>query len=328
MSKIILVSGGAGYIGSHTVHMMKEKGYEVEVIDSLEKGHQAALPSDVPCHIGRIGDDRFVEEIMQRSQFDGVLHFSGYIEVGESVLKPAKFIQNNLQEAITFLDVCKQNGIKKFIFSSSAAVYGIPKRVPIKETFPKDPINTYGVSKLAFEYVLESYAKAYNMTCVALRYFNAAGAAFGIGEDHNPETHLIPIVLQAALGQRPEMRIYGTDYETPDGTCIRDYIHIEDLAQAHILALEKSDIGFDAYNLGNGQGYSVKEIIETARDVTAKEIIAVPSSRRPGDPDRLIADPTKAMQKLNWKPKRSLVEIILSAWKWHSNNPNGFESKD
>ncbi len=324
----VLISGGAGYIGSHTAHMLRQRGYDVVVIDSLENGHREALPNDVRCVKGRIGDEKLVEKIVQTQRFDSVLHFSGYIQVGESVIKPAEYFRNNLQEAITFLNVCKRNGIKKFVFSSSAGVYGIPERVPIQETFPKSPINAYGASKLAFEYVLETYASAYDMTCVALRYFNAAGAAFGIGEDHNPETHLIPIVLQTALGQRQAVKIFGTDYDTPDGTCIRDYIHIEDLAEAHILAFEKSKSGFEAYNLGNGQGFSVKEIIDTAREITAKKITAISSARRPGDPSQLIADPGKAIQELGWKPKHSLAEIIESAWEWHSRNPNGFKSSN
>lgn len=320
----VLVSGGAGYIGSHTVALLKLKGHHVVVLDSLEKGHRGAIPPDVPFYEGEVSDVDLLRKIMTEHMLEGVIHFAGYTEVGESVEKPGKYFQNNFVAAKALVDCCVEFNVPRFVFSSTAAVYGIPEEIPISEEVAKKPINPYGQSKLAFEYLLESYANAHSISCVALRYFNAAGAGLEVGEDHDPETHLIPIILQVALGKRSHLKIFGEDYDTPDGTCVRDYIHVLDLAEAHVLALEKIEGGFHALNLGNGVGYSVRQIIEVAREVTEREIKTEPADRRPGDPDILVADPTKAKDLLGWNPTRSLEEIITSAWEWHSSHPDGY----
>lgn len=331
MSKItrILVTGGAGYIGSHAVRMLLQNGYEVVVFDNLVHGHREALPREAELIVGDLANKKDIENAFSKQKIDAVVHFAAFIEAGESMKDPAKFYSNNFVNTLNLLEVMIANNIKKIIFSSTAALFGYPKQVPIKEDTEKDPVNVYGRTKLMIEQMLADFDKAYDMKYMALRYFNAAGAGYGIGEDHDPETHLIPLVLQVALGKRKEIKIFGTDYDTEDGTCVRDYIHVLDLADAHLLALKtlletgKSDV----YNLGNGKGYSVKEILKIAREVTGHPIPAAETERREGDPPLLIADSTKIMKELGWKPKYELKAIIKSAWEWHKENPDGFNNK-
>ncbi len=321
--KRILVTGGAGYIGSHTSLLLKEKGYDVVVVDNLEKGHKESL-NGIKLEIGNLNDEKFLEGIFSSYKIDGVVHFAGYIEVGESMRDPLKYFKNNVCNGINLIKMMIKYGVDKIVFSSSAAVYGSPKEIPIKEDSEKRPTSYYGLSKLMFENILDA-CTVYGIKNICLRYFNAAGAGFGIGEDHNPETHLIPLVLKTALGQRESIKIFGDDYPTKDGTCIRDYIHVVDLAGAHLLALKALENGVTGkYNVGTGKGYSVKEIIEIAKEVTGKDIKVEISKRREGDPPILIADPTKIMKELGWKPKFGIRDIIKSAWEWHKNNPYGF----
>ena len=326
----ILVLGGAGYIGSHTVKELIKAGNSVVVADSLTTGHRKAVDSRAKYYEGDIRDGAFLDKVFTEEKIDVVMHFCAYSLVGESVTNPLKYYNNNIGGAITLLEKMQQHSIKKIVFSSTAATYGEPERVPIVETDPTVPTNPYGETKLAMEKMFKWASEAYGIEYVSLRYFNACGAdeTASIGEDHGPETHLIPLILQVPLGKREFISIFGTDYATPDGTCIRDYIHVTDLAQAHILAADylmhggKSDI----FNLGNGVGFSVKEVIETARKVTGHAIPAKESERRAGDPAQLIASSEKAKKILGWKPEHdSLEEIIASAWAWHKNNPDGFE---
>jgi len=326
----ILVLGGAGYIGSHTVNELIKNGNNVVVADSLTTGHKKAVNSDAKFYEGDIRDGKFLDKVFTEEKIDVVMHFCAYSLVGESVTNPLKYYNNNIGGAITLLEKMQEHGISKIVFSSTAATYGEPERVPIVETDKTEPTNPYGETKLAMEKMFKWSSQAYGIEYVSLRYFNACGAdesAF-IGEDHSPETHLIPLILQVPLGKREFISIFGTDYSTPDGTCIRDYIHVTDLAQAHILAADylmnggKSDI----FNLGNGIGFSVKEVIETARKVTGHPVPAKEVERRAGDPAQLIASSEKAKKILGWKPEHnSLEEIIDSAWKWHKSHPNGFE---
>ncbi|MBR5468479.1 MAG: UDP-glucose 4-epimerase GalE [Firmicutes bacterium] len=326
----ILVLGGAGYIGSHTVKELIKAGNSVVVADSLTTGHRKAVDSRAKYYEGDIRDGAFLDKDFTEEKIDVVMHFCAYSLVGESVTNPLKYYNNNIGGAITLLEKMQEHGIKKIVFSSTAATYGEPERVPIVETDPTVPTNPYGETKLAMEKMFKWASEAYGIEYVSLRYFNACGAdeTASIGEDHGPETHLIPLILQVPLGKREFISIFGTDYATHDGTCIRDYIHVTDLAQAHILAADylmhggKSDI----FNLGNGVGFSVKEVIETARKVTGHAIPAKESERRAGDPAQLIASSEKAKKILGWKPEHdSLEEIIASAWAWHKNNPDGFE---
>ena len=326
----ILVLGGAGYIGSHTVKELIKAGNSVVVADSLTTGHRKAVDSAAKYYEGDIRDGTFLDKVFTEEKIDVVMHFCAYSLVGESVTNPLKYYNNNIGGAITLLEKMQEHGIKKIVFSSTAATYGEPERVPIVETDPTVPTNPYGETKLAMEKMFKWASEAYGIEYVSLRYFNACGAdeTASIGEDHGPETHLIPLILQVPLGKREFISIFGTDYATHDGTCIRDYIHVTDLAQAHILAADylmhggKSDI----FNLGNGVGFSVKEVIETARKVTGHAIPAKESERRAGDPAQLIASSEKAKKILGWKPEHdSLEEIIASAWAWHKNNPDGFE---
>ena len=326
----ILVLGGAGYIGSHTVKELIKAGNSVVVADSLTTGHRKAVDSRAKYYEGDIRDGAFLDKVFTEEKIDVVMHFCAYSLVGESVTNPLKYYNNNIGGAITLLEKMQQHSIKKIVFSSTAATYGEPERVPIVETDATVPTNPYGETKLAMEKMFKWASEAYGIEYVSLRYFNACGAdeTASIGEDHGPETHLIPLILQVPLGKREFISIFGTDYATPDGTCIRDYIHVTDLAQAHILAADylmhggKSDI----FNLGNGVGFSVKEVIETARKVTGHAIPAKESERRAGDPAQLIASSEKAKKILGWKPEHdSLEEIIASAWAWHKNNPDGFE---
>lgn len=324
----VLVCGGAGYIGSHTVAELLDRGEEVVVVDNLQKGHKDAVLGG-KLMIGDLRDDAFMDTVFRENQIDAVIQFAADSLVGESVTDPLKYYKNNVVSTLCLLDKMRTYGVDKIVFSSTAATYGEPKNIPILETDPTVPTNPYGQTKLAVEMALKWCEKAYGIQYTALRYFNAAGAHISgkIGEDHAPESHLIPIILQAALGQREHIAIFGTDYDTPDGTCIRDYIHVTDLADAHLLALDKmrKDGKSNTYNLGNGNGFSVKEVIELARQVTGIAIPSVESERRAGDPAVLVASSEKAQKELNWKPRyNDLATIIESAWKWHKNHPNGF----
>lgn len=317
--KKILVTGGAGYIGSHMVDMLVSRGYETYVLDSLVSGYADAVLGAELIQ-GDFGDTELLHKLFQQHKFDAVMHFAGFIQVGESVQNPSKYYQNNVANTLNLLDVMTEYKVSKFIFSSTAAVFGEPEYVPIDGLHPKKPVNPYGHSKLMVEQILQDYDVAYGLKSVCLRYFNAAGAdpETRLGERHDPETHLIPLVLQVASRRREEIYIYGDDYDTPDGTCIRDYIHIVDLCEAHLLALQSLLKGgtSDAYNLGNGAGYSVLEIIETAKKITGKDIKVVTAERRAGDPARLIADSSRAKQELGWQPQYDLAAIVRHAWQW------------
>lgn len=318
--KRILVTGGAGYIGSHTAHMLVEKGYDILVYDRLyegktRKGDACNLPA-VPLVVADLADKSILEGTIRAFKPDAVMHFAGSIEVAESMENPKKYYNNNLLNGINLVKAMQKNGVDKIVFSSTAAVYGEPEMIPIAEHTPKEPKNNYGLSKLLFERYLDSCEE---LNHVCLRYFNASGAGYGIGESHKPETHLIPLVLKTAFGQNKSIKIYGTDYETPDGTCVRDYVHVLDLAEAHILALDVLDSGESGiYNLGTGKGNSVLEIINTAERITGEKVKKEFCGRREGDPAILVADPRKIYDELGWKAKRNLDEIIHSAWQWHA----------
>ncbi len=320
----ILVTGGAGYIGSHCVLTLQKAGYEVIVLDNLIYGHQDLVETVLGAKliVGDTCDRALLQQVFSDYKIDAVMHFAAYAYVGESVTNPAKYYQNNVVGTFTLLAAMLEADVHNFIFSSTCATYGVPDSVPIKEEQPQNPINPYGATKLMVERILQDFDRAYDFPSVCLRYFNAAGAdpEGRLGEDHNPETHLIPLVLQTALGHRKSISIFGTDYDTWDGTCVRDYIHILDIAQAHILALEYllNDGKTDVFNLGNGNGFSVKQVIETARKVTGKEITAEVSDRRPGDPPILVGSGKKARKILGWQPQYSnLEDIITHAWQWH-----------
>jgi len=322
----VFVTGGAGYIGSHVVRLLIEAGHAVRVYDNLSEGHRAAVPADV-LFAGDLMDEARLAEALAGG-FDCVMHFAAHCYVGESMEDPEKYYRNNVVGSLHLASAMRKAGVGRIVFSSTAATYGVPCEVPIPEDHPQQPINAYGQTKLDFERVLEYYAGAYGLGYAALRYFNAAGAApdAAIGEDHDPETHLVPIVLEVALGQRERVEIFGTDYPTRDGTCIRDYIHACDLAQAHVLAMEAIRPGRGlAFNLGNGSGYSVREVIEVARKVTGHAIPAVESPRRPGDPPELVASSAKITRELGWKPRfPDLQTIIETAWRWHQSHPDGY----
>jgi UDP-glucose 4-epimerase len=323
----ILVTGGTGYIGSVTIERLLAKGEQIVVLDDLEHGHRAALPSNIPFYQGKTGDRELVARIAREHTLDSCIHFAALIEVGESVLDPAKYFENNVSHGIALIGELVRAGVERFVFSSTAAVYGDPERIPIAETSRKWARNPYGWSKLFIERVLESYDAAYGTKFVALRYFNAAGATEKCGEDHRPESHLIPNVLAAALGQQQAMRVFGNNYPTPDGTPIRDYIHVIDLADAHILALEHLRSGgqSDFLNLGTGSGYSVLQVIDCVREVTGRDIPVKMEPPRAGDPARLIADPSRAKALLDWEPSTSDIRsIVRSAWDWRLRHPNGY----
>lgn len=326
--KTILVAGGAGYIGSHMVALLVEKGFDVVVVDNLCTGHWQAVKGGAKLRVGDVKDAAFLDRVFSEFPIDGVINFAAFSLVGESVTNPLKYYDNNVGGAVSMLTAMKNHGVKKIVFSSTAATYGEPEKQPIEETDKTDPTNPYGASKLAIEGLLKWSDAAYGIRYAALRYFNAAGANtdVSIGEDHRPESHLIPIVLQCALGKRDHVGIYGDDYPTADGTCVRDYIHVRDLVSAHLLALEYLDRGGESgsFNLGCGDGYSVKEIIETARKVTGKPIPAVVEPRRAGDPSVLIASNARAKEVLGWAPQRGLETIIADAWAWHSSHPDGY----
>jgi UDP-glucose 4-epimerase len=323
----ILVTGGTGYIGSVTVERLLAKGEQVVVLDDLVGGHRAALPAGVPFYQGNIGARPLVARIAREHPLESCIHFAALIEVGESVRHPAKYFENNVGQGMSLVGELVQAGLRRVVFSSTAAVYGDPEEIPIPEPSRKWPKNPYGWSKLFMEQVLESYDAAYGLKFAALRYFNAAGATEKCGEDHRPESHLIPNVLAAALGLQPAIRVFGNNYPTPDGTPVRDYIHVVDLADAHIRALEHLRSGgpSDAMNLGTGRGYSVLEVINCAREVTGREIPMQLEPPRAGDPARLIADPQKARNLLGWEPQVSELRTIMrSAWDWRISHPNGY----
>ena len=325
----LLVLGGAGYIGSHTALELIKKGHEVVVVDNLVTGYVNAVPEKATFYLGDIRDFDFLDDLFKKEKIDAVIHFAAFSLVGESVTNPLKYYDNNLYGTKVLLDAMIKNDIKKIVFSSTAATYGEPENIPILETDRTCPTNPYGETKLAMEKMFHWASKAHGISYVSLRYFNACGAdATGqIGEAHNPESHLIPLVLQVPNGKRESVSIYGTDYDTPDGTCIRDYIHVTDLAEAHILAVEYLAKGGESniFNLGNGVGYSVREVIETARRVTGHPIPATEVPRRAGDPARLVASGEKAKNILGWEPKiKQLDEIVESAWKWHRKHPDGY----
>ena len=323
----ILVTGGAGYIGSHTVKWLLAKGHEVTVYDNLSLGHRAAVPAEILIE-GDLKDVDHLDQVLVGHQIDSVIHFAANSLVGESVTHPAKYYLNNLLNSLNLLERVRRHGIQRFVFSSTCATYGVPDTVPITEAQTQLPINPYGNTKLAFEKMLSDYAPAYNIGFAALRYFNASGASPDgtIGEDHTPESHLIPIVLQVALGKRPHVEIFGTDYPTPDGTCIRDYIHVDDLASAHLLALEKIVPGTGRfYNVGIGNGYSVREVIQTVEAVTGKKIAIKEGPRRAGDPPSLVAGSDLVRHELGWKPNYTeLRPIVETAWNWHKKHPTGY----
>jgi UDP-glucose 4-epimerase len=320
----ILVTGGAGYIGSHAVLALQQAGYEVIVLDNLVYGHREIAEDvlKVELIVGDTNDRSLLDNLFASRNIAAVMHFAAYAYVGESVTDPAKYYHNNFVGTLTLLEAMLAASVKTFVFSSTCATYGVPTTVPIPEDHPQDPINPYGATKLMIERVLKDFNAAYDFKSVCFRYFNAAGAdpEGRLGEDHNPETHILPLVLLTALGQRESVSIFGTDYPTPDGTCIRDYIHVTDLAQAHVLGLEYLLNGGEAtiFNLGNGNGFSVREVIETARQITGREIQAIECERRPGDPPALVGSSDRARKILGWNPQYAdLSQIISHAWNWH-----------
>ncbi|HBC88077.1 MAG TPA: UDP-glucose 4-epimerase GalE [Lentisphaeria bacterium] len=320
----ILVTGGAGYIGSACTEYLLDKGYKVTVFDSLVTGHRGAVDKRAEFVKGDLADRELIISVLKKGGFDGIMHFAAYSLVGESMTNPGKYFQNNLGAGINLLDGAVEGKVKSFVFSSTCATYGEPTQIPIPETEKQSPINAYGESKLMFEKALKWYNQIFGIKYAALRYFNAAGATKQFGEDHSPETHLVPLVLKVALGKMKSIKIFGEDYQTPDGTCIRDYIHILDLAQAHELALSAPRSGH--YNLGTGNGYSVKQIIDVSRKVTGHAIPADIVERRPGDPPRLIGCSALAKKELGWKPQFENVEaVIQSAWDWTKKNPEGYK---
>jgi UDP-glucose 4-epimerase len=321
--KKILVTGGAGYIGSICVEELINRGFKVSVFDNLTEGHAKAVDTRADLFQGDLADRSVLRHAFGEVKPDAVMHFAANALVGESMTNPSKYFRNNVSSGINLLDMAVEFEVKKFVFSSTCATFGIPECMPIDESLPQRPINPYGESKLMFETILRWYREIHKLSFVALRYFNAAGASEKFGEDHRIETHLIPNILKVALGQRESVDIFGTDYPTPDGTCIRDYIHILDLAEAHILAVqsEKSDF----YNLGTGGGTSVREVIETCKTITGRDIKAVEKPRRAGDPPRLIAASEKIRAELGWAPRfQNIVPIVESAWAWHVKHPGGY----
>jgi UDP-glucose 4-epimerase len=326
----VLVTGGAGYIGSVAVEDLAGRGENVVVLDNLVYGHREAVPDGVSFYEGSIGDAALIKRIVAEHEIDACMHFSAYAYVGESVDQPAKYYENNFVETLHLLDALRESGVDKFIFSSTCATYGVPQQIPIDENHPQWPINPYGWTKLMVERALADYDRAYELKYVALRYFNAAGASECCGEDHDPETHLIPLVLKAAMGKIPKVSVFGTDYDTPDGTAVRDYIHVSDLSSAHLLALDHLRAGkrSEFINLGNGNDYSVKQVIDTARQVTGRDIPFENAPRRAGDPPQLVGDSRKAREVLGWDPQfAELEKIIDSAWAWHQAHPNGYTSE-
>jgi UDP-glucose 4-epimerase len=326
----ILVTGGAGYIGSHCIRLFLERGHDVWVYDNLCYGHKKAVPAE-RLIIGDLAEMARLDQALLGHRIEAVVHFAAFAYVGESVADPAKYYQNNTVNTLGLLECMRRNRVSRIVFSSTCATYGVPEHVPITEEEPQKPINPYGRGKLVVEWALEDYARAYGLGYAALRYFNAAGARPDgtIGEDHDPEPHLIPLVLLAALGRKPHIEVFGTDYPTPDGTCIRDYIHVDDLADAHLLALEKIEPGRGLRcNVGTGKGYSVREVIRTAEEVTGKRITVKEGPRRPGDPPMLVASSEKIQRELGWHPRYTeLRPIIETAWNWHRTHPKGYNDR-
>ncbi len=319
----IFVTGGAGYIGSICVESLLDKGFEVTVFDNLSEGHPSAVDERAKFVKGALAHRTKVAEALAASQAEAVMHFGANALVGESMSNPSKYFRNNVANGINLLDAMLECGVRKIIFSSTCATYGNPERIPITEDHPQRPLNPYGCSKMMFEQILRWYDAAYGIRHVILRYFNAAGCSERFGEHHRVETHLIPNILFVALGRRPHLEIYGTDYETPDGTCIRDYIHIRDLADAHILALDRKESSI--YNLGNGEGYSVRQVLLAARRITGHAIPVVESARRPGDASRLVSVSHRAIRDLGWNPRYPKIDqIVESAWNWHKAHPSGY----
>ena len=324
----VLVVGGAGYIGSHMVRLLERNGHHVVVLDNLSTGFAAAVRNG-KFYQGEMEDAGLVDTILTQHSIEAVMHFAACALVGESVTDPAKYYRNNVVATLALLESMRKRNVRKLVFSSTCATYGIPQTVPISEREPQLPVNPYGFTKLVVERALADYASAYGFGYAALRYFNAAGASpeGDIGEDHDPESHLIPLVLQVALGQRPHITIFGDDWPTPDGTCIRDYIHVDDLGAAHLAALERLGPGTEIkVNLGTGKGYSVREVIDVCRAVTGREIPEVIGPRRPGDPPELVADAREAERVLAWKPRyQTLRPIVETAWNWHRQHPHGYD---
>ena len=330
MAERILVTGGAGYIGSVVVAQLLERGYEPIVFDNLSHGHRAALAAGAKLVVGDIADRAALDHVLSEYQPKAAMHFAAFIEAGESMQLPEKYFRNNTANALTLLEALLAHNVKRFVFSSTAALYGTPEKTPIEENAPLHPTNAYGESKLLVEQMLDWLQRIHGLRYACLRYFNAAGAAGEQGEDHHPESHLIPLALQVALGTRKELAIFGTDYPTPDGTCVRDYVHVSDLATAHLLVLEAlKEKERLVYNLGNGRGFSVREVIETVRRVTGHAIPAIESPRRAGDPAVLVASSEKIKEELGWAPKYAeLDSIVRSAWEWRKAHPNGYAQKD
>jgi UDP-glucose 4-epimerase len=323
----ILVCGGAGYIGSNMTAMLAAEGHEPIVFDNLSRGHRSAV-RQADFIKGDLADQELLVKTLKEYKIEAVMHFAALIEVAESVQTPLKYYKNNVCNTQNLLSAMEAAGVEKFVFSSSAAVYGMPTNVPVTEDSPKEPINPYGETKYAVERMCHCQSRAGRLRYVSLRYFNAAGAGnkCRLGEDHRPESHLIPLTIQAAMGKRDHVKIYGTDYPTPDGTCIRDYIHIEDLCRAHLLALKKLEQHWElAYNLGNGRGYSVREVISAVKKVSGKDFKVTDADRRPGDPPVLTSDATKAKNELGWRPQLpDLEQIVATAWQWHKKYPDGY----
>jgi len=323
----VLVCGGAGYIGSNMTALLAEKGHQPIVFDNLSKGHRAAV-GDAELIEGDLADFDLLVGTLRGRRIEAVMHFAAFIEVGESVQAPLKYYRNNLCNTHNLLEAMEAAGVERFVFSSTAAVYGTPKEVPVSEDCPKEPINPYGQTKWAVERMCHYQSRTGKLRYAALRYFNTCGAGSNarLGEDHRPESHLIPLTIQAAMGKRDSITIFGTDYDTPDGTCIRDYIHIDDLCRAHLLALDKLRTGPEfVYNLGNGNGYSVRQVIETVRKVSGRDFKVVEAERRPGDPPILTSNAARAKKELGWQPQKPRLEdMVQSAWKWHNEHPNGY----
>jgi UDP-glucose 4-epimerase len=325
----ILVTGGAGYIGCHAVKLFLARGHDVWVYDNLCMGHRQAVPAE-RLVVGDLTETARLDHVLLERRIEAIVHYAAFSFVGESVRAPAKYYQNNLVNTLNLMECARRHGIGRFVLSSTCATYGTPQRVPITEDTPQVPINPYGTTKLAIEHALGDYARAYGSGYAALRYFNAAGASpdGDLGEDHDPETHLIPLAIFAATGKRPHIEVFGTDYPTPDGTCIRDYVHVDDLAEAHLLALEHMGPSAELrYNLGTGRGYSVREVIRTVEEVTGKAVPVKEGPRRPGDPPVLVASSDKVQRELGWQPRfKDLQAIVQTAWNWHRTHPRGFRT--
>lgn len=324
----IFVSGGAGYVGSHCVRRLLQAKHDVTVFDNLSSGHREAVSTDAKFVQGDLADAALLRKILAPGAFDAVMHFAAYLNVGESVQKPLMYYRNNVANTLNLLDAMHDGGVRRMVFSSTCAVYGVPEKLPITEDLPKNPISPYGSSKLTMEWLLRDSALAWGLGSVCLRYFNASGASSdgAIGQDYSPPVHLIPIVLQVALGQRESVKVFGTDYPTPDGSCVRDYIHVEDLAEAHLLATEGIREGTaEAFNVGTGHGHSVLEVIASARKISGHAIPATPAERRPGDPPSLYANADAIRRRFGWTARyNDLDEVVRTAWNWHSRRPHGY----